>query len=136
VQTGVLPGGGAFVPSEVAIHSEGRTIAGNGTRSASTSVSLEGWGTRHVSAQATAQAESLLVISQRHYPGWSATIDGRPAPVRRVDGVLMAVELPPGAHRVELTFAPRGFLWWCAIAAVAALIVLGFALAGRWRRAR
>jgi hypothetical protein len=55
-----------------------------------------------------APAGAALVVSENYYPGWSATADGRPARVGRVDYVLTGVALPAGARAVELTFAsPR-----------------------------
>jgi hypothetical protein len=55
-----------------------------------------------------APAGAALVVSENFYPGWSATVDGRPTPVGRADYVLMGVVLPAGARQVELTFdSPR-----------------------------
>ncbi|MCU0648501.1 MAG: hypothetical protein MUF00_10930 [Gemmatimonadaceae bacterium] len=47
---------------------------------------------------------SALVVSENFYPGWVATIDGKPATVHRADYVLMGLALPAGARRVELRF--------------------------------
>jgi len=65
-----------------------------------------------VRLSAPAPAGSALVASENFYPGWSARIDGKPAPVYRADYVLMGVPLPAGATTVEFTFDnatyPRG----------------------------
>ncbi|MEO7368856.1 MAG: hypothetical protein ABIZ36_12930, partial [Gemmatimonadaceae bacterium] len=47
---------------------------------------------------------SALVVSENYYPGWHATVDGRPAAVGRADYVLTGVQLPEGARNVELWF--------------------------------
>jgi hypothetical protein len=47
---------------------------------------------------------AALVVSENYYPGWRATVDGRPATVGRADYVLLGVGLPAGARRIELTF--------------------------------
>jgi hypothetical protein len=47
---------------------------------------------------------SALVVSENYYPGWRARVDGREAPVSRVDYALIGVGLPAGARSVELTF--------------------------------
>jgi hypothetical protein len=52
-----------------------------------------------------APAGSMLVVSENYYPGWKATVDGKPAPLVRTDYSLMGVVLPAGARRVELTFS-------------------------------
>jgi hypothetical protein len=51
-----------------------------------------------------ASAGQALVVSENYFPGWSAVVDGKPAPVIRADFNLMAVALPPGAKSVQLRF--------------------------------
>jgi uncharacterized membrane protein YfhO len=41
------------------------------------------------------------VLSETHYPGWRARIDGNIVPVRRTDVALQGVVVPPGHHTVE-----------------------------------
>jgi len=53
----------------------------------------------------------LLVLTQNHYPGWQAEIDGDKAPVLMVDATFQAVLVPPGRHVVQLTYTPSGW-WW------------------------
>jgi hypothetical protein len=70
----------------------------------------------------------LLVLSEVWYPGWSATVDGRPAPVLRADYLFRAVPVAPGDRRVELRFEPTGWraglaLTLAAWAAIGALLL-------------
>src|SRR5207248_4394065 len=53
--------------------------------------------------------DAVLVLSERDYPGWSATVDGQPSKVVRADYVLRGIYLPAGRHEVGLTFEPPGF---------------------------
>ncbi|NIV28129.1 MAG: YfhO family protein, partial [Anaerolineae bacterium] len=48
--------------------------------------------------------DGLLVVSQPFYPGWSATVDGEPAPIHRVDYLLQGVQVQAGSRRVELSY--------------------------------
>ncbi|MEP7346573.1 MAG: YfhO family protein, partial [Gemmatimonadaceae bacterium] len=48
---------------------------------------------------------SALVVSENYYPGWNATIDGKPATASRADMTLIGVPLSAGARRVELSFS-------------------------------
>jgi hypothetical protein len=49
----------------------------------------------------------LAVFSEIYYPtGWTATVDGNPATIVRVNYVLRALELPAGSHTVEFRFNP------------------------------
>jgi hypothetical protein len=51
-----------------------------------------------------ATAGQALVVSENYFPGWSAMVNGQPAPVVRADFNLMAVALPAGATSVQLRF--------------------------------
>jgi hypothetical protein len=57
-----------------------------------------------ISLSDRAPAGSALVVSENYYPGWHATVDGKPAGVGRADYVLTGVQLPEGARNVELWF--------------------------------
>ena len=50
----------------------------------------------------------MLVTSNNYYPGWSATVNGEPAPIYRVSYVGMGVAVPPGRSVVRLTFRTPG----------------------------
>ena len=57
-----------------------------------------------ISLSDRAPAGSALLVSENYYPGWHATVDGKPAPVGRADYSLMGVALPEGARSIELWF--------------------------------
>jgi hypothetical protein len=68
----------------------------------------------------------LLVVSQTYDPHWQATVDGRPAAIQRVAGLLTAVPVPPGRHTVMLRYHPVS-LWiglWISGCAAAGWILL------------
>lgn len=48
----------------------------------------------------------LLVLSEIDYPGWQARVDGQPAAIEPVDGLLRGVRLGAGQHIVEMHFRP------------------------------
>jgi hypothetical protein len=56
-----------------------------------------------------APAGSALVVSENHYPGWQAEVDGQPADVGRVNYTLTGVELPEGARSVRLRFVSPAY---------------------------
>jgi len=49
----------------------------------------------------------VVVFSEIYYPGWTATVDGEPVELGRVDYVLRALTVSPGQHQVELSFFPK-----------------------------
>jgi uncharacterized membrane protein YfhO len=62
---------------------------------------------QQVVIEAEASAPGILVLSETHYPGWSATLDGKPVDLLRADHALRGVALPPGKHTVEMRFRSR-----------------------------
>jgi hypothetical protein len=69
----------------------------------------------------------LVVASETHYPGWEASVDGRPAEIHRVDIALRGIVVPDGAHRVRMEFRPT-ILWVSlaiSLATAAFLAILG-----------
>lgn len=56
------------------------------------------------------EAPGLLVIADTWMPGWTATLDGRPATIHRGDGMDRVVALEKaGAHRLEMRYDPPGW---------------------------
>jgi Bacterial membrane protein YfhO len=68
------------------------------------------------SAQLSCRGPSTLVRRETWFPGWTARVDGRLTPIRRVDGLFQAVSVPAGSHRIVFSFAPPGIGWgWLAV---------------------
>ncbi len=67
----------------------------------------------------------LAVFSEIFYPkGWTATIDGKPAPILRADYVLRALEIPAGKHTVEFKFEPKPYYIGNKVTLIAGWILL------------
>ena len=70
-----------------------------------------------------------MVFSEIYYPGWTATVDGEPVEVGRVNYVLRAIKVKPGNHKVILNFDPQTVKTTEVIAYIAyALLILVIAL--------
>lgn len=70
----------------------------------------------------------VLVFSEVYYPGWTATVDGAPTELGRVNYILRAINLKPGAHKITLSFFPTSVKTTETIAYIAfALLVLAIA---------
>jgi len=46
----------------------------------------------------------ILTFLDAAYPGWSASVDGEPAPIYLANDAFKAIVVPPGTHQVEFTF--------------------------------
>ena len=66
----------------------------------------------------------VVVFSEVYYPGWSATIDGQPAELGRVNYILRALNVKAGKHEVVLEFHPSSISTTETIAYVALVTLL------------
>jgi hypothetical protein len=80
-------------------------------------------GTR-VDITVTTETGGLLVLADTDYPGWTATVDGQPARILRVNGAFRAVEVPAGARQVRFEYRPGWLLPGAIISAAALLLTL------------
>ena len=72
----------------------------------------------------------VLVFSEIYYPGWTATVDGKPAELGRVNYILRALQLTPGKHEIVLDFHPATVKATETVASVAGIVLLLIVLAG------
>ena len=101
-----------------------------------TSVSHYEPGKVRIDLSAPAPDGTSLVVSENYYPGWKATVDGKPAQIGRADYTFIGVELPSGARSIQLDFTSPTYergkvITWIAI--LFGFLMLG---AGVWRDRR
>ena len=83
----------------------------------------------------TLSRPGFLVLSQVWYPGWEASLDGRPAQVWRADVILSGVYLSSGEHTVTFSYRPLlTYVGGCVSGTT--LVVLCLAMATRSRNKR
>lgn len=92
-------------------------------------------GTERVRIEAEGQA-GVLVVNDAWWPGWRATIDGRPVPIWRADFLVRAVPFPAGRHALEMRYEPPEVRigWAITLSGLGALAVA--AILPAWRRRR
>lgn len=81
-----------------------------------------------VRLQAHSTHRTLLVLAESDFPGWQATVDGRPSPILRANALVRGVALEAGRHLVEFRYRPAS-LRRGAVISVASLAILA-AIAG------
>ena len=79
------------------------------------------------------ESPGLVILADVYYPGWELAIDGKPAPIYRVNGLMRGAAVSAGPHRLVYTYAPQSFRIGrlVSIAGLAALLILGLACV-RW----
>jgi hypothetical protein len=77
--------------------------------------------------RASLPCAGLVIVSQTWYPGWTAYVDGRRAPLLEAYGFLDAVPVPAGEHHIELVYRP----WHAWIGALITIATIAIVLSGR-----
>ncbi len=80
------------------------------------------WDFSRVSIQADMQCRGMVVLSDNWYPGWAATVDGRPAKIWEAYTAIRGVEVEPGSHRIEMHYRP--------LTVLLGAVMLGLSVAG------
>ena len=85
-------------------------------------------------ASANCSAPDTLVRRELHFPGWEASVAGRPAPVLEHRQLFQAVRLPAGRSEVRFDYAPPhvGWAWFAALLGFLALALPALKRARRW----
>jgi Glycosyl transferase family 2/Bacterial membrane protein YfhO len=87
---------------------------------------------RSETVEAQATADCMLLWSASFMPGWTATLDGKPATIYPAFGGLSSVYLPGGKHRVVFTYSPPGLPTGAFLTLLALILAIGgLALARR-----
>ena len=100
-----LPDGTRFDPRQTALVSSDEGAPGSPFTAGPASAKVEQISDGHITVAVSTSGGGFLVLSESHYPGWRARIDGNLAPVRRTDVALQGVVVPPGRHTVEFELA-------------------------------
>ncbi|GEM_PF-2786097 len=77
-----------------------------------------------VRIEVSASRPAALILTDRDYPGWIASVNGIGAPIRRVNGLFRTVEVPQGRSIVEFKYRP----WWVMFGGCVTIIGLVFTL--------
>ena len=89
------------------------------------------YGLNRIAIAVESDEAGILVLTDRHYPGWAATVNGHPTPIYRAAGYLRAVMVPAGRSEVVFRFAPKSLLAGASVSAFAVLLVIGLLLTDR-----
>lgn len=138
VRTGKFADGRIWEPRQTALLEEplAATLGGAGA-SGEARADIVKHEPNRIDLRASSNAPSVLVLSENHYAGWRAYVDGRTVETLRVNYNQRGVLLTPGAHDVRFVYRPKSALFGLLISLVAAALLfvwyLGWPLAGARR---
>lgn len=92
-------------------------------------VSVTGYGPQHITLQAHASGNNLLMLSEVYYkPAWKAYVDGVETSIIKADYIFRAIVVPQGTHTVEFKFESTSFAMGKTIALSTNILVVVAAL--------
>lgn len=91
-------------------------------------VRIEAYEANRLDLTAHAEGRALLVLSETYYPGWNASVNGHPAEIYEVDGVLRGILVERGDNQVRLRYRPGSVLVGAVLTISAFFTTLVFAL--------
>ena len=94
-----------FDPLTVAFSSQFQFSKINGTNE----VNFEKYTDQSILLSTLTQSAAPLVITNVLYPGWTATIDGRPTEINRINYIFQSIIVPEGSHQIEFKYLPKSF---------------------------
>ena len=82
---------------------------------------------QQVVLEATLESPGLVILADVYYPGWELLIDGKPAPIYRVNVMMRGAAVSSGRHRLVYTYRPQSFRVGrlVSLAGLAALLIFG-----------
>jgi hypothetical protein len=115
----------AFAPRALALVEAPLAPAPPGESQPGESVTTTSYADERQTYEVEAISPGLLVVADAWYPGWRATVDGRPAEILRANLLYRAVALERGRHEVTFEYAPRPWRTGLIVSGAAALLLLG-----------
>lgn len=111
-------------------------IGESAAQDSTSTVTLTSYDANKLTYDVSSAKGGVIVFSDIYYPGWTATVDGTEVPVGRANYMLRAINVKPGAHKVELSFFPKTVdttetIAYVGYALIAVIIVLLALLKGR-----
>ena len=84
-----------------------------------------------IELQTNCGVSSVLVLSENHYSGWRAYVDGKLVPTLRINYNLRGVALSPGEHSISFVYRPKSVLLGLLISLFTGVFLLAWCLQRR-----
>jgi uncharacterized membrane protein YfhO len=64
------------------------------------------------------KCRGMVIEADTSFPGWEATIDGKPSQLYEAYGFLRGIVIEAGTHRVEMRYRPKSVYWGVSLTAL------------------
>ncbi len=126
-------------PAETGVGTTGDTrVEGNNSgatgRQEKGSAEISSRSLNSMTVRVDSPGDGWLVVTESWDKGWSAKVDGKPAPVLPGNYVFRTMRIPVGEHKVELVYRPVGFVLGSAITCLTLGVLLIAAVVWLFKR--
>ncbi len=93
-------------------------------------VTVEDGGPQQLTLTLEAPTSGFVVLTDTFYPGWHATINGQPVPIREANLAFRAVAVEAGTHEIDFRYHPLSFVigLWLSGGTLVLIIILKITL--------
>jgi hypothetical protein len=124
-----------FNPQErVLLHDDVSIQAGGGTNAGT--VSLVSYAPKRIEVKTETSGPAILLWNDRWSPNWKALVDGSEVKLLRANYIMRGIEVPAGAHKVEMRYAQPAKMLWVSFATLGVGVLMCAFLAVDSRRAK
>ena len=92
---------------------------------------LDSYSSKRLRATCQAERTALVVFVEQYEKGWSATVDGQPAPILRANLIMRAVAVGPGTHGIAMEFTTPGLRAGALVTLLSLMVLLALVLLRR-----
>ncbi|MCU1281970.1 MAG: hypothetical protein JWM53_5516, partial [bacterium] len=118
-------------------HADELQLAGSGAPStgggALTPCTIAAPRPEHIELRCAAPSDGYAALLDTFADGWSATVDGTPAPIMRADLVTRAVAVRAGEHTIVMRYRTPGLRTGALVSLLSWLALLGWLVRRRYR---
>jgi hypothetical protein len=84
----------------------------------------------NISISVNLDKANFLILSDKFYPGWTASVDGLKTPIFKANGCFRAVYVPAGGHLIQFDYEPLSLTvgFYCALVGASLLAWLSLSV--------
>ncbi len=112
-------------PGKSVLFLEGTSLQTNCLASAPGSIQVLTYKPDQIRLQTVSEKPSWALIRIHLYPGWQASLDGKPLVLYHANGLFMGFEIPAGDHQISLQYRPGSF-YLGAMLSILILVGIGY----------
>jgi Bacterial membrane protein YfhO len=124
IRTSKLPDGRLYQPEAIALVEDPKATW-QGVTASNGQAEILKLDSTEVKIKTRSTNAAFLILGDVSYPGWQATIDGKPTEIYQTNYIQRGVQVPAGEHLVEYRFEPLSFKLGVGVTLLSAAVGVG-----------